>query len=125
MQSWRWCGRINVSRAAAWVYQQGQDAFASTRAGHRAGPSGASKGVHAGTPQPMQDPSQGCRIMGLRYVETIADQASPQRDRAVVPTVDVHVEFDPPVGRQQHVPVFDCSRLRHEPGSGDLLQCVR
>jgi hypothetical protein len=29
--------------------------------------------------------------MGLRHVETIADQASPQRDRAVVPTVDVHV----------------------------------
>lgn len=59
--------------------------------GNEPGPQGLRRVSHAGTRNRCRILLKAAEIMGLRYVETIADQASPQRDRAVVPTVDVHV----------------------------------
>jgi hypothetical protein len=59
--------------------------------GSEPGPQGLRRVASAGTRNRCRILLKAAEIIGLRYIETIADQASPQRDRAVVPTVDVHV----------------------------------
>ena len=70
---------------------KGQTLSQALEQGSEPGPQGLRRVASAGTRNRCRILLKAVEVLGFNYVETIADQASPQRDRAVVPTVDVHV----------------------------------